>query len=244
MKRGFSLIRCLADLNVVLKKMSNELLHDQKSPHFGLLLLISFALFNLGYIVDQTIRWSDHVQGFLNGVIHILFFGGAWCFYLLPWSLIIFGLYRWRRWKRFRTQWILAPAVLMFLATIGGLLFQPPTPTRRFKSFAKTELPSNAQNLHYHFSGGGIADYGDTYYFETTPDEVARMIEDMRLDEDQLYGREGLTHTTVSALPSCPDYSTWEGAKQYKGWDDKQHWFYCLITDVSRTKVYMMIGCV
>ena len=224
--------------------MSEDTQDNPKRLHFGLLLLISFALFNLGYIIDQTVRWSDHSQGLVNGVFHILFFGIAWCVYLLPWSLVIRALYRWRKWRRFRTQWVLAPAVLVLLATIGSLLFQPPTPSKRFKNFAKTELPTNAQNLHYQFTGGGIADYGDTYYFETTPDEVDRIIAEMRLSEDELYGREGLTHTSVSPLADCPDFSTWDGAKQYKGWDDKQHWFYYLITDASRTRVYMMVGCI
>lgn len=224
--------------------MNDEPTHEMKRPHFGLLLLISFVLFNLGYIVDQTIRWSNHAQGFLNGVIHSLFFGIAWCFYLLPWSLVVFALYRWRGWKRFRTQWVLAPAVLVLLATIGGLIFEPPTPSRRFKSFARTELPLNARNLHYHFTGGGVADYGDTYYFETSPEEVARIIGEMNLDEDELYGREGLTYTTVSRLPDCPDFSAWKGAKQYKGSDKREHWFYYLITDATRTKVYLMIGCI
>lgn len=224
--------------------MSDETTKDIKRLHFGLQLLISFALFNLGYIVDQTVRWSNHAQGFFNGVVHMLFFGIAWCFYLLPWSLVVYALYRWRGWKRLRTQWVLAPAVLVFLAMIGGLIFQPPTPSRRFKSFAKTELPPNARNLHYHFSGGGVADYGDTYYFETTPEEVERIIGEMRLNEDEFYGRKDLTHTTVSRLPGCPDISTWEGAKQYTGWDDQQNWFYYLITDDTRTKVYMMVGCI
>lgn len=219
-------------------------MQNMKCLHFGLLLLISFALFNLGYIVDQAVRWSDHVQGFFNGVVHILFFGIAWCFSLLPWSLIVFALYRWCGWKRHRAQWVLAPAVLVLLAMIGGLLFQPPTPSRRFKSFAKAELPRNARSLHYHFTGGGVADYGDTYYFETTPEEVGRIIGEMRLDEDEFYGQEGLTDTNVSRLPGCPDFSAWEGARQYKGWDDKQHWFYYLITDGTRTKVYMMVGCI
>jgi hypothetical protein len=49
--------------------MSEQPEQDKKRLHFGLLLLISFALFNLGYIVDQAVRWSDHAQGFLNGVI-------------------------------------------------------------------------------------------------------------------------------------------------------------------------------
>jgi hypothetical protein len=57
---------------------------------FGLLLLISFAVFNLGYIVDQTLRWSDHLQGFANGIFHIMFSGIAWCMFLLPCILVIF----------------------------------------------------------------------------------------------------------------------------------------------------------
>jgi len=217
---------------------------NPKRLHFGLLLLISLVLISFGYIVDQTVRWSDPVQGLVNGLFHIPIFGIAWCVQLFPWSLVIFALYRWRKWKRFRTQWVLAPAMLVLIATIGNLLFHPPTPSVRFKEFTKTELPTNAQNLHCHFTGGGIVDYSDTYYFETTPDEVDRIVAALRLSEDEFFGREGLTHTSVSALAGCPDFSTWDGAKQYKGWDDEQHWFYYLITDASRTKVYMMVGCI
>ncbi|RYD68087.1 MAG: hypothetical protein EOP83_01490 [Verrucomicrobiaceae bacterium] len=224
--------------------MSEDAQQNPRRMHFGLLLLISFALFNLGYIVDQTVRWSNHVQGLVNGAIHIFVFGIAWCFYLLPWSLAIFALYRWRKWKRFRTQWVLGPAVLALITSIGGLLFQPATPSRRFKNLAKTELPSNAQNLRYHFEGGGIADYNDTYYFETTPDEIERIIADMGLSEDRLFGSEGLRHTPISPLPSGPDFWTWEGAKQYQGWDQNQHWFYYMITDASHTRAYVLVGCI
>lgn len=217
---------------------------DPKRLNFGLLLLISFALFNLGYIVDQTIRWSDHGQGLINGLVHVLFFGMAWCLYMLPWSLMVLGLYRWRKWERFRTQWILAPSVLLVLGMLGGLLVDPPTPSRRFRDFAKIEMPSNVRNLRYQLKGGGIADYSDTYYFETTPEEVERIIAGMSLDEDKFYGREGLTLTSIKKLPDCPDFSMWKGARKYKGSDETMNWFYELITDDSRTKVYMRIGCI
>lgn len=217
---------------------------DGKPMHFGLLLLISFVIFNLGYIVEQTFRWSNHLHGFVNGVFHVMVFGIVWCLYLLPWSLIVFAIYRWRDWKRFRTHWALAPAILALVVSIGSLIMKPPTPENRFKSFAKVELPNRIQNLHYDFSGGGIVDYGDTYYFETTPDEVDRLIADMRLKEDEYYGREGLSHTSVSRLPDCPDFSAWSGAKQYRANDEETGWFFYLITDASRTKVYMLIGCI
>jgi hypothetical protein len=222
-----------------------ESAQDKRKPiHFGLLLLISFVIFNLGYVVDQTVRWSDHLQGLMNGVFHVMFFGIAWGIYLLPWSLIVFALYRWRKWKRFRTHWVLAPAALALIASAGSLIIHPPTPSNRFKGSAKTELPTEIQNLHYHFSGGGIADYGDTYYFETTPDEVDRLIVAMNLKEDQYYGRERLSHTPVSTLPDCPDFSAWTGGKQYRAHDDGTGWFYYMIIDASKTKVYMLIGCI
>ena len=224
--------------------MNDELTENNtKRLNFGLLLLISFVLFNLGYVIDQSIRWSDHAKGFQNGLNHILLTGIVWCMVFLPWSLLIVALYRWRQWQRFRTPWVLAPAVLMFLVAIGGLVFQPQTPSERFQRFAVTEFPTNAHNIRCHFSGGGIADYTDTYYFETTPEEVDRIIRELDLEEDILYGREGLTHTAVSPLPNCPDFKTWVGAKQYRANDDDSDWFYYLITDASRTKVYMMIFC-
>lgn len=209
----------------------------------GLLLLLSFAVFNLGYIVDQTIRWSHPLHGLINGVFHILAHGMIWCLFFLPWSLGVIALYRWRKWKRFRTHWVLAPAVLVLLTSIGDLILHPQTASKRFKNSAKTELPSNAQNLHFHFSGGGLADYSDTYYFETTPEEVDRLIAEMKLSEDENYGIEGLFYTPISPLEKYPDFSTWKDAQQYTGLDDKKHWFYHLITDTSRTKVYIMVGC-
>ncbi|MEM8956019.1 MAG: hypothetical protein AAGD22_17825, partial [Verrucomicrobiota bacterium] len=189
-------------------------------------------------------RWSDPIYGFLNGVFHVFIFGFVWIVYVLPWSLLILGLYRWRKWRRFRTQWVLAPAVLVFLMFLWSLAFYPPSAPQRFKSFAKTELPQNVKNLHFRFSGGGIGDFSDTYYFETTPDEVDRIIAEMNLAEDERFGREGMFGTSVSPLAGCPDFSTWIGAKQYRAWDDDQHWFYYVIVDSSRTKVYVLVGCI
>jgi hypothetical protein len=232
-------------LNVVAKKMDYDEAAKPKRMHFALTLLLSFLAFPVGCTIDQTFRWTNHWDGFVSGLIQGGILGVLWCLiYVLPWSLIIFWLYRWRRWQKFRTPWILAPSILIVTVMIGSLIVDPPTPAKRFKNFAKTELPSNAQNLKFRFSGGGFADYADTYYFKTTPEEVDRIIADMGLAEDEFYGREGFSHTTVSQLDGCPDFSSWEGAKQFKGWDDRQHWFYYLITDSTRTQVYVMVGCI
>ena len=66
---------------------------------------------------------------------------------------------------------------------IAGLIFSPPNPQKRFQSFAKVHLPEDTEDLRYHFSGGGLADYTDTYYFQTTPKEIDRLISEMNLSE-------------------------------------------------------------
>jgi hypothetical protein len=213
--------------------------------HFALVMLVSFLAVPVGYAVDQTFRWTSRWEGFLSGLIQGGILGVPWCLiYALPWSLIIFGLYRWRRWQRFRTQWMLAPSIWIVAVMLGSLIVDPPSPTHRFAKFAKTTLPLNARDLHFRFTGGGFADYGDTYYFATTPSEVERLVRDMGLEENESYSSEGMSHTGFTSLPGCPDFSSWEGAKQFKGWDERKHWFYYLITDSTHTKVYVIVGCI
>lgn len=222
--------------------MSEPSHRPPKQPHFGVLLLLSFALFNLSPILDQTFRWSNPILGFRNGLVHVMILGIGWCLWLLPWSLLVFGLYRWRKKTRFRTFWILAPAAFALIATVVGLFVSPATPTVRFKKHAKAELPKNIQNLHWNFTGGGITDYTDTYYFQTTPEEVDRLIAELNLSRDTAYGFEGNYFTSVTKLPDCPDFSAWKNAQQFKCLNDS--WFYYLITDSTRTQVYIEISCI
>lgn len=227
------------------KKMSENAQLPPKQLHFGLLLLISFTLFNLGYIVNQTLRWSEHFHGITNGIFHVFMLGVAWCFYILPWSLIVFAVYRWRKWKQFRAHWILTPAVLALLVTIGSLIVHPPTPSNRFKSFAKTHLPENIQNLHVYFSGGGIADYHDEYYFETSPGEVRRLISEMNLTEDGGYLNAGeIEGSYLSRKSTFPSPEAWRDSKVFARNNRETGWHYELRVDSTETKVFITIGCI
>jgi len=225
--------------------MEPEESQKPKRLHFALLLIISFLVFPLGYAVDQAFRWTNHLDGFLNGLIQGAVLSVVWCsIYILPWSFIIFGLYHWRGWQRFRTQWILAPSFVILIALIGSLIFDPISPAKRFKKFTNSELPINAQDLHTHFTGGGFADYCDTYFFTTTPEELDRLIDEIGLSEELTYGMEGMAPTPIERLPGCPDFTSWKGSKQFKRWDEDQYRFYYLITDSTRTRVYFKIICI
>ncbi len=216
-----------------------------KRIHFIAVMFLSFLIIVVGMVIEQSIRWTNHFEGMVSGLFQGVVIGVAFCvIYVLPWSAIIMVIYRFGRFKRFRTQWMLAPSIVLALLLISSLITNPPNPFIRFKNFTKTELPSNAQDLEYRFSGGGLADYFDTYYFKTTPAEVDRLIANLGLHEDNYYGQNDMTHTIIKSLPGCPDFKSWEGARQYKGMDERQHWFYHIITDSTRTHVYIVVGCI
>lgn len=208
---------------------------------FGRLLFMSFGILSLSFLLDQMLRWSDPIKGLESGLVHIGFLGIFWLLSLAIWGLVIFGLYRWRNWQRFRSQWVLLPALLVLISFLLSLVLDPPTPSRRFSRFAKTELPATAANLKFEFLGGGIADYCDTYYFESTPAEIDRLIREMDLVEDPVY--EPSKHS-MRVLPGAPDPATWPKSRRFRSRHDAElRWFSELITDGTKTRVYVQIMC-
>ncbi len=203
--------------------------------------LLSLPLFGAGYAVEQTIRWTNHWDGLRNGLFHMAVFCVAAAIYLIPWALIVHFCYRKRTSQKRRTLWMLGPSILMCLLSLFSLLSSPPTPERRFERLAKAEFPRQVEDLKTRFTGGGLTDFGDTYYFKTTSTEIDRLIREMKLTEDESF--ENSSYSGWARLPGSPSYEDWKGAKQYKWSDSRDHWFSSLITDSGKTQAYIFIGC-
>jgi len=106
----------------------------QKPPmEFGWVLKLSLLVFNLGFLLDHSLRWSNLLKGLLNGLVHCILFSFQWSISVLPWSLLIFVLFRWRGWCRWRTALILAPAVLLFASRIANRVTRPPNGTNSLR---------------------------------------------------------------------------------------------------------------
>ena len=219
-----------------------EEVNSAKPMHFGLAAFLSLPIAGVGFVISQTVRWTDHMAGFVNGLFHLLFMSFVWPIYMVPWCLAVWFSYRKRESKRHRTLWILGPAILLSLVGVLGVVIDPPSPEKRFEAFTKTRLPTNHSDLEVHFSGGGVADYGDTYYFKTTPSEIDRLIREMKMEEETL-SEHGFAWTQMKQLPGSPDFKSWKGARQYKWFDSKLHWFSYLITDAAKTQAYIFVGC-
>lgn len=190
-------------------------------------------------VIDAAVRWTDHVEGLVSGLIHGVILSSVWGVLLLPWSIAIVGIYRWAGWLRFRSYWIMVPCFLLCVTQLGGLILDPPTHRNRFERSMKTSLPEHAQALCHHFSGGGFADYSDSYYFRSFPDEIEKLISNMRLQRDENF--ETLNRfNCIKALPDAPDPALWKNASMFSRDDGLR--FYHLLVNAERTEVYVYFG--
>ncbi|GEP41545.1 hypothetical protein [Brevifollis gellanilyticus] len=227
--------------------MTTEESSHQAAPQrlgLGKLLLISFALCSGSIIVDQTIRWSNPLEGFLAGSIFAtivtLSYGSI---LILPWSFVIWGLYEVFEWKRFRSQWILAPAIAVVLLILAGFFTSPPTARGSFKQFANAKIPADATSLKYHLWGGGYADYAINYYFECSSESVEKLIADMQMEHAGRITAEEMPYLRpIKKLPEGPDYRQWVGGYHYSL--ERRGWFFDILTDPTKTKVYVWISCI
>lgn len=205
-------------------------------------LFLSFALFAGSFVVDQAFRWTDSMKGIQNGLYHAPLLGISWLvFGLLP-ALAIHGLYRWRRWHRFRVPLLLLPGIVPVALVTANLIFDPQTPAQRFKQFTGVDLPASTLDLRAHFSGGGIADYTDCYYFRCSSEDTNRLIEALhRISEPTAPTSSGFER---APFPNWPDPSTWNRTERYSGWWNHEVWGYDLITDHDRKQVCLYIWCI
>jgi hypothetical protein len=211
--------------------------------HGAWLFVLSFLTFFIGFTVNHTFQWTNHWAGFQSGLVQGGFFALMWCaIYVLPWSLIIRGIYRRRQWQKFRTHWILAPSILIAAVLMGSLIIDPVSTHQRFSSFTKTTLPENAEDLNFQLTGGGVVDYSDIYYFRTTPSEVERLIR--ALDLEEVSPSADMQYTGLNPLRGSPDFTAWKGARKFEGSDETKVWYYHMITDSEGKQVYVHVGCI
>jgi hypothetical protein len=210
-------------------------------PHLLLLLVASFVLFTGSFVLDQAFRWTDPLEGITSGVFHVFFTGIAWLLYGLVPGLLIYGLYRWRGWQRFRTVAIVFPGIAALVVAIVGLIASPTTPAKRLKQFTGADLPASTRDLRTHFTGGGVADFGDTYYFRCSPNDTDALIRALSLTPTDSHDQHFFSKRP---FPAWPDPSTWTGSTLYRGGRDEGGWFYYLHTDAPREQVYLLVTCI
>jgi len=219
--------------------MTKEKKNQQNKLYFKAIIIISFLVFTMSYLIAQTFKWTDQYQGFLSGCSHFVPLCKIWCYYILPWSIVVYLLYRLNKLIRIKAQClILAPVILACVYHTASVLTTPLAPNTRFQRFSKTHLPPNLQDFSYNFSGGGFDCFADLYYFRTSPREVDRLISNLQLYIETRYGKIPVK-TQNSAIKDFPTLSSWTNATQYVRFNDELSCY--LATNEGRNEVFISI---
>lgn len=216
----------------------------RKGLQFVFALFLSFVFFVGGFVIHQHLKWMPEHYDWTWIIVYMVYGVPLWCILMLPWSGLIFGLFKWRKWSRFRSAWIVGPSLLFFVHFVGFRDTAPPDPKERFKRLAKAELPADITDLRSHFTGYGLlSDTSDTYYFRCTPAQVDRLIAEMRLGPPRAY-KSIADYPWIKSPARWPDLKDWEGASYYRrdGEGDHMGWSYELVMNQARTEVYIFIG--
>lgn len=206
----------------------------KKPLSFGWVVLLSLHLLVLAFAIPETFRWTDRWTGFYIGLVTGGIFALMVAVLLLPVLLLVVKLLsRWWKPGQFsRALMIALPLVLLGVQVVDTATTSAP---ERFEGATDVALPANANNLRTYFSGGGLADRADEYYFETTPEEVDRLIRELALEErGEPYPRDWFRLSLPEPL------ADWPGAVTYKGYRSSMD-FFVLITDGSRTRVFLQV---
>lgn len=198
------------------------------------LFLVTFAVF---YAYNWTNFWEGLSSGLMHAVLPGLIF---WLISFLPWSLLVFAICHFMRWRRARSYLTLAPSALLLLAAFASPLLWPVDPHKRFESATGVALPKEAAEIEYHFSGGGFVDSRDRYYFPCSPETVQGLIHSLQLQEREEWNPEHEPQPSFFT-PDLPDPRTWDSFRWFSS-DLREGRFVELFTDKEGTKAFVFTG--
>ena len=158
----------------------------------------------------------------------------GWALLILPLNILTYAFFRWRCWNRFLTLSIQVPSLAISIWLVGELVRSPPTIENRFWTKTRRNIPTG---LRFHDLGhGGFGVFFDRYFFETTPDETARIIRSLSLSgprPDEVVSR--------TPIKGQPPFSSWNNPSVYSVRHPDGLTLY-MVTDEAMTNLYLEVS--
>jgi hypothetical protein len=196
----------------------------------GILLLI------LTYGVLIAASHTNLREGLLAGLINGVFLGtGVSIFYLL-WCALVCIVSR-NRWSSWRKPLLMLPPLLVFGSAVVSLIKDSPSAENAFRKYMEAPFPDRTENLRYYSRGGGITDRTTVWCFETTPEAVEKLMDEMNLESMRYWSPEDSGSFPCRwPFPEAPNLQRWKGSEYHEGRSSSS--FRYLIIDKDRRLVY------
>jgi hypothetical protein len=170
------------------------------------------------------------------------------CVFLLPITLGVLFLIRRRNLPPWlRALLVTAPVLVLALPYLVGGLIRPMSVEKTFEKRMRHALPAGATGLRsWYFHGIGERHY--MFSFQTTPDATDDLVKFTACDiiehpamlDAELGVHYELPINGVAVPKGWPRPKTWEGLQVYRSDQIKDYCY--ILTDASKTKVFVMVG--
>lgn len=183
--------------------------------------------------------WTNKTRGLSSGLFDAILLSIPFVIIFLPiMGLILFLIRRRQLSPLLRILIVTAPVLACSLLMLGSTLLTALDTEGRFEQRMNCELPESAENFHAYFSGGGLSDHTDLFYFKISPHDIQHLLESRPYT---LRAPETLTYFFIPDPPTgWPNPKNWDGLKVYTL--DEGFWSYHILINHDQTQVFIIAG--
>ncbi len=221
-----------------------------KPFHFALVTAASFIICFSSLGVVQLACWINGIDGFFITPWDLMAIIVVWGCAILPYSIFLALMYRWFKWKRVRTAWLLAPAILFCAFFIFINLNDNLTPEGTFSRIITHPVPDSLNNLRVNIARSLMGGNQWIFYFELDPVDAEKLMQihpfehtDMTLDDINLFRKNDNNECALERFTwfdsGWPLPHTWSDAEIHTYRDPESHRMYFLITDSLHRSFYV-----
>ena len=187
-------------------------------------------------VLANAIHNTDTAKGAMIALIEGAFLSPFLLLVSLPLGLLGLKLGSLGRLRPHRVWISLLFANALWIFGIGSAIYDRANPERALKQWTNVNFPSDATLRSHFFFGGGFADDRHVFVFTCGPEETERLIRELQLAGGLLKDWQSEDRPEIAA----------------DGWVPAERWYISdlagspdyieLITDKTRTKVYLTFG--
>ena len=189
----------------------------------------------LGMIAGYAIRNTDVMGGAMIGLLQGTFISPFLLIVNVPLGAVGLAIGKIGKLRSYRTAISLVLASAISIVDIGSAIYQRATPKQALQRWTGVAFPQGATIHRHSYFGGGLADARYVFVFTCSAEETGRLIRELELSGNPF-------HEAYSRRPEI-DLEVWQPAEDWSQADGKGSADYLeLITDSTRTKVYLAFG--
>lgn len=210
------------------------------------LLLWAWLIFWAGYLLAETMSWTQWESGFRYGLRMSPLVLAVFAALMPPIMMLTATIWKWRKWPdRFHTLCVMYPPLVFAVMAATVALSHRIEPMARFAKAYGRELPDRPSEFRAYFSRSGFWGPQDAFAFHTTPAATHALLAAHPFTETARdkwkVSEDGARILAEASGPEWPDPYVWPGLTIHTARETRPVRSYVVMTDATQSKVLIII---